>query len=66
MASKARASDQPDPADTQGPDDVEGHDMLVHPSMAREVAAGRSREIERQVKDQQRAREARAQQQKQR
>ncbi len=63
MASKARASDQPDPTDTEGGDDVTGH-MMVDPTMARNMAADRSREIERQVKDQQRAREARTQGQK--
>ena len=47
-------------------DDVEGHNMLVDPSMARGMSAGRTREIERQVRDQQRAREARAQEQKHR
>jgi hypothetical protein len=62
MTSKARASDQPDPGDTEG-QDVEGH-MLVDPTMARRMSADRSREIERQVKDQQRAREARNQQDK--
>jgi hypothetical protein len=61
-------TDQPHPTDTdgQGSDDVEGHSMLVDPSMARGMAASRSREIERQVRDQQRAREARAQEQKHR
>lgn len=63
MTSKARAADQPDPTQPEGQEDVEGH-MLVDPSMARNMSAGRSREIERQVKDQQRAREARAQEQK--
>jgi hypothetical protein len=67
MASKARASDQPDPRDVEGDaDDVEGHNMLVDPSMARNMAAGRSREIERQVRDQQRAREAKTQEPKHR
>jgi hypothetical protein len=67
MAGKARASDQPDPRETDGDEgDVEGHNMLVDPSMARNMAAGRSREIERQVRDQQRAREAKTQEQKHR
>lgn len=62
MTGKARASQQPDPADIERPDeDVEGHSMLVDPAMARNLAASRSREIDRQVRDQQRAREARAQ-----
>jgi len=61
MATKARASDEPQPTDLEGQDDVEGHSMLVDPSMARNMAASRSREIELQVKDQQRARDAKAQ-----
>ncbi len=62
MTGKAQASDQPDPADIEAQDeDVEGHSMLVDPTMARNLAASRSREIDRQVRDQQRAREARAQ-----
>ncbi|MET0773201.1 MAG: hypothetical protein ABWZ82_08965 [Candidatus Limnocylindrales bacterium] len=64
MPPKPRASDQPDPRDIEGTDDVEGHNMLVDPSMARGMSAGRTREIERQIKDQQRAREARAREQK--
>ena len=64
--SKPRATDQPEPQDTEGSDDVEGHNMLVDPSMARGMSAGRTREIERQVRDQQRAREARTQEQKHR
>jgi len=63
---KAGATDQPEPTDTEGADDVEGHNMLVDPSMARGMNAGRSREIERQLRDQQRAREARQQAQKHR
>ena len=66
MTTQPRASDQPDPTDIEGSDDVEGHNMLVDPSMARGMSAGRTREIERQVRDQQRAREARAQEQKHR
>ena len=64
--SKAAASDQPDPQAIEGQneDDVEGHSMLLNPTVSRELAASRSREIERQVKDQQRAREARGQGQK--
>lgn len=62
MTGTARASEQPDPADIEPQDeDVEGHSMLVDPTMARNLAASRSREIERQVRDQQRAREARTQ-----
>jgi hypothetical protein len=65
MAGKGRAaSDQPDPRDVE--DDVEGHNMLIDPSMARNMSAGRTREIERQMRDQQRAREARSQEPKRR
>ncbi len=63
---KARATDQPEPTDTEGQDDVEGHNMLIDPSMARGMNAGRSREIERQMRDEQRAREARQREQKHR
>lgn len=65
MTSKAGASDQPDTGDIEGQDadDVEGHTLLLDPTTARYMAASRSREIERQVKDQQRVRESKAQQQ---
>jgi hypothetical protein len=63
---KARATDQPEPTDIEGRDDVEGHNMLIDPSMARGMSAGRSREIERQLRDEQRAREARQREQKHR
>lgn len=68
MPTQTKASDQPDPRDIDGQtqDDVEGHSMLLDPSTARNLAASRSREIERQVKDQQRAREARSKDTKQR
>lgn len=60
MTTKERASEQPEAMGIEGQDDVEGH-MMVDPTMARSMSADRSREIERQVKDQQRAREARSQ-----
>ena len=56
----AAAADQPDRKavpDTE--DDVEGHSMLINPTLSRELASSRTREIERQIRDQQRAREAR-------
>jgi hypothetical protein len=65
MPKKQAATDQPDPRDTEG-SDVEGHNMLVDPSMARGMSAGRTREIERQLRDEQRAREARQREQKHR
>jgi hypothetical protein len=57
----ARASDQPDPQnEAHDEDDVEGHSLFLDPTVSRELASSRSREIERQVRDQQRAREARS------
>jgi hypothetical protein len=64
MSGKAKAANQPEPTDIE--DDVEGHNMLVDPSMARNMAASRSREIERHVREEQRAREARNSDQKRR
>jgi hypothetical protein len=68
MTGKLRAEDQPESRDIegQGEDDVEGHNMLINTTVSRDLAAGRSREIERQMRDQQRAREARGQDQKRR
>ena len=39
-------------------DDVEGHNLWINPSASREMAGGRSREIEREMRDRQRAKEA--------
>jgi hypothetical protein len=63
MAKQVRASDQPDPKD-ESQDDVEGHSMLLNPTVSRDLTSSRSREIDRQVRDQQRARDAKAQQHK--
>ena len=50
-----------DSAQPQEPDeaaDVEGHNLWVNPSASREMTSGRSREIEREMRDRQRAKEA--------
>ena len=43
------------PAEEQ---DVEGHSMFLDPSLARDMARSRSRDIDRQVKERSRAKEA--------
>ncbi|MFN8621012.1 MAG: hypothetical protein U0869_09745 [Chloroflexota bacterium] len=40
------------------PSDVEGHNMWINPSASREMTSSRSREYERQLRDRQRAKEA--------
>jgi hypothetical protein len=46
--------------DTPQPEssDVEGHNMWINPSASREMTSSRSREYERQLRDRQRAKEA--------
>lgn len=51
---KGKAEPQAQPADEQ---DVEGH-MLTDPTIARELARGRSRDVERAVRERNRAKEA--------
>jgi hypothetical protein len=61
MPGKDAAAEKPDRKavpDTE--DDVEGHSMWIDPSMSRDLASSRAREIDRQIRDQQRAREARS------
>ena len=55
-AKKPKNSDQP-----QLPDegqDVEGHNLWMNPSASREMISSRSRDIERDARDRQRAKEA--------
>jgi hypothetical protein len=39
-------------------DDVEGHNLWLNPSTSREMTSGRSRDIDREAKERQRAKEA--------
>jgi len=55
MADK-NTSDQPQPPEES--QDVEGHNLWMNPSASREMTSGRSREIEREMRDRQRAKEA--------
>jgi len=51
---KGKAEPQAQPADEQ---DVEGH-MLTDPTISRELARGRSKDIDRAVRERNRAKEA--------
>jgi hypothetical protein len=55
MSDKTKAEEQPQQPE---PSDVEGHNMWINPSASREMASSRSREYERQLRDRQRAKEA--------
>jgi len=50
-------SDQPQLPEQDG-NDVEGHNLWLNPSASREMTSSRSREIERELRDRQRAKEA--------
>ena len=54
---KPKSNDQPQLPEQEG-DDVEGHNLWLNPSASREMTSGRSREIEREMRDRQRAKEA--------
>ena len=57
MATKNdKTSDTPQPTDEGN--DVEGHNLWVNPSASREMTSGRSREIEREMRERQRAKDA--------
>jgi hypothetical protein len=55
-AKSARATDGPELPE-QG-DDTEGHNLWINPSASREIVASRSREIEREARERQRAKES--------
>jgi len=57
MSEKTTNADQPQ-LPGEGEQDVEGHNLWMNPSASREMTAGRSREIEREMRDRQRAKEA--------
>jgi len=52
---KGKETPQAQPADEQ---DVEGHSMLINPTIAHDLARVRSKEIERQAREHARAKEA--------
>lgn len=54
---KPTGSDQPELPDPEAAD-VEGHNLWMNPSTSREMTSSRSREIEREARDRQRAKEA--------
>jgi hypothetical protein len=61
MTKKLLKADEPqlpsDGAATEG-EDTEGHNMWINPSSGRDVARGRNADIERQVRDRQREKDA--------
>jgi hypothetical protein len=57
MAEIDKSAEQSKPAE-QDDNDVEGHNLWVNPSASREMTNGRSREIEREARERQRAKEA--------
>ena len=57
MAENTNSTEQPELPEQDG-NDVEGHNLWVNPSASREMTSGRSREIEREMRDRQRAKEA--------
>lgn len=57
MSENTKNADQPQLPDA-GEQDVEGHNLWMNPSASREMTSGRSREIEREMRDRQRAKEA--------
>jgi redox-sensitive bicupin YhaK (pirin superfamily) len=56
MTKAKKATDEPQLP--EGGDDVEGHNLWVNPSASREMTQSRSREIEREARERQRAKEA--------
>jgi hypothetical protein len=55
MSEKVSPNDEPQQPEQ---DDVEGHNMWINPSASREMTSSRSRDYERQLRDRQRAKEA--------
>jgi|SwirhirootsSR3_FD_contig_51_11539202_length_305_multi_2_in_0_out_0_1 hypothetical protein len=62
MPGKEAAAEKPDRKAVPDTDesDVEGHSLYMNPTLSSDLASSRAREIERQIRDQQRAREARS------
>jgi len=57
MSDNTKPTEAPQLPDQAG-DDVEGHNLWMNPSASREMTSGRSREIEREMRDRQRAKDA--------
>ena len=53
---KGTTGDQPQPSDED--QDVEGHNLWMNPSASREMINSRSRDMEREARERQRAKEA--------
>ena len=53
--SKSKAEPQTEPADDQ---DVEGHTMMINPTIAGDMARVRSKDVERAARERNRAKEA--------
>ena len=58
-----KADTEPAPPDASPADaaDVEGHNLWINPAASREMTNSRNRDIERQVRERQREKEARKQ-----
>lgn len=54
---KAKPAAEREPADEL---DVEGHSMLLDPNLARDMARNRSKDIDREVRERNRAKEAKS------
>ena len=52
-----KSTPQPDPASTDEKD-VEGHNMWIGPTIATDMARNRSKELEREAKERNRAKES--------
>lgn len=48
----------PEPQQPDDAQDVEGHNLWMNPSASREMISSRSRDMEREARDRQRAKEA--------
>lgn len=53
---KTRDSQEPSQEEEQ---DTEGHNVWVNPTLSRDLATSRSRDVEREARDRQRAKETR-------
>jgi hypothetical protein len=54
-----RAKKAPEEPELPDQDDVEGHNLWISPTVSREMANARSREVEREARERQLAKEAR-------
>lgn len=53
---RTRANQEPPPEEEQ---DTEGHNVWINPTLSRDLATSRSRDVEREARDRQRAKETR-------